>query len=223
MNDRLILWGMQNPVRGLLNGISAGLALAGTIWLVVEASTTSGRLGFIVFGAGLSTLYLTSALYHSVTWSAPTMQRMQRLDHSMIFILIAATFTPFGVLTLEGWLRVAVLSVAWGLASIGIGAVVMGSGAARRRRVAAMIGLGWLSVLVAVPVARQLGGGALALLATGGAMYSIGGLLFAFGWPRLWPRAFSYHEVFHALVVLASALHFAAVYYYLLPLDVSRR
>ncbi|MEX0599228.1 MAG: hemolysin III family protein, partial [Rhodothermales bacterium] len=145
-------------------------------------------------------------------------QRMQRLDHSMIFMLIAATFTPFGMLTLGGWFRVATLSVAWGLASIGIGAVTRGSGTAYRRRVAAMIGLGWLSALVAVPVGRQLGTGALALLAAGGAIYSIGGLLFAFRWPRLWPRAFSYHEVFHVLVVLASVLHFAVVYHYLLPL-----
>jgi hemolysin III len=147
---------------------------------------------------------------------------MRRLDHSMIFVLISATFTPFGVLTLDGWPRVAALSVAWGLASAGVGTVVRGSGTAPRRRVAAMIGLGWLSALVAVPVGRQLGTGALTLLVAGGTIYSVGGLLFAFEWPRLWPRAFSYHEVFHTLVVLAAALHFAAVYHYLLPLAFSQ-
>ena len=214
---------MRNPVRGLLHGLAAGLAFAGTIWLVHGASTTPGRLALSVFGVGLTTLYLTSAFYHSATWNPRSMQRMQRLDHSMIFVLIAATFTPFGVLTLEGSLRAAALSVAWSLTSIGIGAAMQGSGNnSRRRRVAAMIGLGWLSALVAVPVGRQIGAEALALLAAGGAIYSVGGLLFAFGWPRLWPRAFSYHEVFHTLVVLASGLHFVAVYHYLLPLDIAR-
>lgn len=221
MNDRLVLWGMRNPVRGLLHGASAGVALFGAIWLATKATSTEGRLGFLVFGLGLTALFLTSALYHSAPWSTAAMLRMRRLDHSMIFILISATFTPFGVLTLEGWPRMAALSVAWGLASAGVGAVVKGSGATHRRRVAAMIGLGWLSALVSVPVGRQLGTDALGLLAAGGAIYSVGGLMFAFEWPRLWPRAFSYHEVFHTLVMLAAVLHFAVVYRYLLPLAVS--
>jgi hemolysin III len=222
MNDSLVLWRMRNPVRGLLHGVSAAVALVGAIWLAIEADSTKGRLSLLVFGAGLTLLFLTSALYHSVPWSDGATQRMRRLDHSMIFVLISATFTPFGVLTLDGWPRMAALLVAWGLASAGVGAVVKGSGGANRRRVAAMTGLGWLSVLLAAPVGRQLGAGALTLLVAGGAIYSVGGLLFAFEWPRLWPRVFSYHEVFHTLVVLAAALHFAAVYHYLLPLAVSQ-
>lgn len=218
MNDRLVLWGMRNPVRGLLDGVSACLALAGAVWLGVEAGSIEGRLSLLMFGAGLTALFLTSTLYHSVPWSPVAMRRMQRLDHSMIFILISATFTPFAALTLDGWSRASALLLAWALASIGIVGVVKGAGASKRRCVAAMIGLGWLSVFIVMPVERQLGSEALVLLAAGGATYSLGGILFASGRPRLWPRVFSYHEVFHALVVLAAALHFVSVYHYLLPL-----
>ena len=126
--------------------------------------------------------------------------------------------TPFAVLTLDSWSRAAALLLAWALAPIGIVGVVKGAGASKRRRVAAMIGLGWLSVLIVMPVERQLGSGALVLLAAGGATYSLGGFLFASGRPRLWPRVFSYHEVFHTLVALAALLHFVSVYHYLLPL-----
>lgn len=217
--ERVTLWGMHNPVRGLLHGSAAALALAGAIWLAVSADTVPGRMGLVVFGLGLTTLFLTSALYHSVGWSEAAKQRMQRLDHSMIFIAISATFTPFGVLMLHGWVRVTALALVWGLATAGIAAVVKSGGGGRGRRVAAMIGLGWLGGMLAVPVGQQLGFVALVLLASGGTMYSAGGLLFALQWPRLWPRAFSYHEVFHGLVVLAAVLHFSAVYFYLLPLD----
>lgn len=218
MNDGLLFWGVRNPVRGLLHGISACLALVGGVWLGVEADSTEGRLSLLVFGVGLTALFVTSTLYHSAQWGPVGMRRMQRLDHSMIFILISATFTPFAVLTLDGWFRAATLPLAWALALIGVVAVVKGAGTSARRRVAAMIGLGWLSVFVAVPVVRELGAEALVLLAAGGATYSAGGLLFATGWPRLWPRVFSYHEVFHTLVVLAAILHFIAVQHYLLPL-----
>ena len=218
MNDRLVLWGMRNPVRGLLHGTSACFALVGAGWLGFDATSTEGRVSLLVFGFGLTALFLTSALYHSGPWGPAAMRRMQRVDHSMIFILIPATFTPFAVLILEGWLRVSALSLSWTLASIGIVAVVRGTGGAKRRRVAAMIGLGWLSVLIVMPVERQLGAEALVLLAAGGATYSLGGVLFAWGQPRLWPRVFSYHEVFHTLVVLAAVLHFVSVYHYLLPL-----
>jgi hemolysin III len=194
------------------------VALVGTGALTIEAPSTAGRLGVLVFGAGMTTLFATSSLYHSMPWNSAAMRRMRRLDHSMIFILISATFTPFGLLALDGWLRVAALVAAWWLAGVGVAVVLMTSGTAHRRRAGAMIGLGWLSALVAVPVGRQVGLEAVALVAAGGAIYSAGGLIFAYRWPTLWPRVFSYHEVFHTLVVVAAGLHFIAVYHFVLPL-----
>lgn len=218
VDENLVWCGLRNPVRGLLHGVSGCLALGGAVMLGVEATSTEGRLSLFVFGLGLTALLLTSSLYHSVRWSPVAMRRMQRLDHSMIFILIAATFTPFAVLTLEGWPRLAALSSAWTLAVIGIVAVVRAAGGAPRSRVAAMIGLGWLSMLIAIPVARELGSDAVVLLAVGGGTYTLGGILFASGRPRLWPRVFSYHEVFHVFVVVAAVLHFVTVHHYLLPM-----
>lgn len=219
MNERVEFHGVQNPVRAFLHGTSAALSLAGMIWLAAAATSVAGRVGMIVFGAGLTSLYLTSALYHSVPWSAPAKARMQRFDHSMIFLLIAATFTPFGLLAVNGWLRVGALVVVWSLVLVGIGLELGVFKGGRYRRVGMAIGLGWMTAVLGVTALRQVGVEAAVLLAGGGAMYSAGGLIYARRWPVLWPRIFSYHEVFHVLCVLASALHFAAVYLYILPLD----
>lgn len=213
---------VRNPVRGVLHGLAAGLGLAGTIWLTSKAVSPEGMLGFTVFGMALTGLFVTSALYHSAPWNPAALARMQRLDHSMIFILIAATFTPFGVLTLSGWSRLGALTTAWGLAIAGVGTVMAKRKTGDRPRVVAMIALGWLSLAVAGPLAQQVGFIALGLLVVGGLLYSIGGVLFALEWPRLWPRVFSYHEAFHTLVVGGAALHFAAVTFSLLPLDAMR-
>lgn len=122
------------------------------------------------------------------------------------------------MLALGDWFGAVALSLAWTLASMGIMAVVKGDGLAARRRVAAMIGLGWLSALITMPVGRELGSEVLMLLAAGGVAYSLGGFFFALGRPRLWPGVFSYHEFFHPLVILAAVLHFVAIQHYLVPL-----
>ena len=141
---------------------------------------------------------------------------MQRLDHSMIFVLIAASFTPVGVLILDPPWRWVAMVVAWGITLVG---VLHRSFSSMERHVFSftlMVVLGGLSLPIMFPLARKAGGGAVALMAVGGILYTVGMLFKVTSWPRLWPRVFSAHELFHVFVVTASAFHWTATYPYVL-------
>lgn len=216
-HDRATLGKMQNPVRGFLHGGAAVAAVVGGGLLVVRASTWSSRIAVVVFALAMVALYTTSSLYHSIPWREVWKKRMQRMDHSMIFVLIAGSYTPAAVYALDGgWLWLTLAAV-WAVAFVGIGQ----QGFFPRERntfgIALMTVLGWAAVALMVPVARAAGAGAVALLAAGGLLYTIGMVIVVTGRPRLWPRVFSAHEVFHILVVAASALHFTATWRYLVP------
>jgi hemolysin III len=217
MQGRVTLGKMQNPVRGFLHGSAAAFAVIGAGFLVARASSLSGRIAVAVYGMGLVALYTTSSLYHSVPWRERWKKRMQRLDHAMIFVLIASTFTPIGVIVLDGWMRVASVSIAWAIAAFGVGHLVL----VRRQRfdfsIGLMITMGWLSLALMVPLARRVGAAVVVLIAVGGVVYTVGMVIVVTQRPRLWPRVFSSHELFHVLVVTASALHFVAIYRYVVP------
>lgn len=208
---------MQNPVRGFLHGGAAVASLVGTVFLIVRAPTWPARLGAIVFGLGLLALFTTSSLYHSVPWREVWKTRMQRLDHSMIFVLIAASYTPIAVVILEGPWRWIALGSAWGIALVGI---LNRAFAPMDRHVfsfSLMLIMGWLSVPIMFPLASRAGTAAVVLMAVGGGLYTIGMIFKVTRWPKLWPRVFSAHELFHLFVVAASAVHWTATYRYILP------
>lgn len=219
LNENLSRWTlgkMQNPVRGFLHGAAAVASIIGTIFLMTRATTWPARLAVVVFGFGLLGLFATSSLYHSVPWRQVWKTRMQRLDHSMIFVLIAASYTPIAVLVLSGEWRWIALAVTWGIAIIGI---VDRSVASMERHIfsfSLMVILGWLSLPILFPLARRAGIAAVVLMATGGILYTVGMVFKVTRWPKLWPRVFSAHEVFHVFVVAASAIHWTATYRYVL-------
>lgn len=213
---RWTLGKMQNPVRGFLHGTAAIVSLVGMVFLIVRASSWGGRIGAAVFGLGLISLYTTSSLYHSVPWGEPWKQRMQRLDHSMIFVLIAATYTPIAVVILDGWWRWGALAMAWGIAFIGIIDRLFASMDKHVFSFSLMVIMGWLSLPVMFPLASRAGTAAVILMAIGGVLYTVGMVFKVTKWPRLWPRVFSAHELFHVFVVAASAVHWTATYRYVL-------
>ncbi len=139
---------------------------------------------------------------------------MQRLDHSMIYVLIAGTYTPIAAIVLDGWLRVATLAAQWLIVLIGALEKTLRRRPSRTLSVALQTTQGWLAVLLMWPLAERLPWTALLLIALGGVFYTVGMVLLVTNRPRLWPRVFSYHEVFHIFVVVASSLHFAAVWRY---------
>ena len=219
---RWTLGKMQNPVRGFLHGGAAIVSVVGMILLVVRASNWGGRIGAIVFGFGLIGLFTTSSLYHSVPWREAWKQRMQRLDHSMIFVLIAATYTPIPQddatvpVILDGWWRWGALAMAWVIALIGIIDRLFASMDKHVFSFSLMVIMGWLSLPIMFPLASRAGTAAVILMAIGGLLYTVGMVFKVTKWPRLWPRVFSAHELFHVFVVAASAVHWTATYRYVL-------
>ena len=217
-SERFTLGRMRNPVRGLLNGTAALVFGIGGVFLWARAAGDTNReVALLVFAASQVALFTVSGLYHSLDWPKLWKQRMRLLDHSMIYVLIAGTYTPLAAIVLDGWLRIAVLVAAWGIAAIGIGQKALlprlGSGFS----ITLQTSQGWLAILLLFPLARSLPWPALALGALGGLLYTIGMAFFVTGRPRLWPRVFSYHEMFHVCVASASAAHYAMMFWYVAP------
>jgi hemolysin III len=219
VTPRATLGRMQNPVRGLLHGTAAALSAMGAVllWTRSEAGDLSQRGALLVFGASLVGLYSVSSLYHSVPWRPLWKRRLQRVDHAMIYLLIAGTYTPVAAFALEGRLRVAILAATWGIAAVGVAQKLCWPRFGHRFSVPLQALQGWLALPLLAPLSERLAGPALALLVAGGLLYTAGMIAFATQRPRLWPRVFSYHEVFHVLVVAGSASHFALAFWYVAP------
>jgi hemolysin III len=194
--------------------VSLGLGAA----LIVAAKTPKATLAVAIYAISLSALLGTSALYHRVNWKRPNVRRwMRRLDHSMIFFLIAGTYTPFALLVLNGPLADAILVVVW-IGAIA-GAIVEMIWIDHPKWVAALIymSLGWVAVLAFPGLWSEMGVAGTLLVAIGGLLYSAGAVVYATQRPDPFPRTFGYHEVFHALVIAAAAAQFAAVAFFALP------
>jgi len=218
-HHRVRLGKMVHPVRGLLNGAAAvGFLVAGTILVWLSPGGLAERISLAAFALSLIALYTVSALYHSVPWSEHWKLRMRRLDHSMIYVLIAGTYTPIALIALDGWLRWATLAVQWSIALAGIAHKTLRSRPHNAFSIPLQVLQGWLAVLLILPLAQVLPTDAIVLMALGGLLYTIGMVFVVTGWPRLWPRAFSSHELFHVLVVAASAAHFVVIFGWVAPL-----
>lgn len=212
-HERLTLGPMQNPVRGLLHGSAAGASVVGTVALWRHCAPAH-QPALLVFTVSMVGLYTVSSLYHSVPWRAEWKARMQRVDHSMIYVLIAATYTPLTWVVLDGWLRAAVLCMAWGIALGGILQKIFLPQVGESFAIAMTTIQGWLALPLFIPLARRLPGSALLLMGLGGALYTVGMVFLVTERPRLWPRVFSYHEAFHVCVVAGSAAHYAVMFAY---------
>jgi hemolysin III len=195
-------------LRGVSHEIAAGVALAGLVALVLLAPGPRARTGALVYGLSLVSLFSVSALYHRPVWSPRARLWMRRLDHSAIFLLIAGTFTPLCLLLGDGRSRM-MLAIVWAGAGLGVLRALLWPRAPRWVATALYLALGWAAVPIVPALYRALGAGPLALLAAGGALYSVGAVIYATRRPDPFPRVFGYHEVFHALVIAAAGLHFA--------------
>ena len=162
-------------------------------------------------------MFTVSALYHSIPWGDQWKDRLQRVDHSMIFLVVAGTFTPIAIAALDGaWLVVA-LSVIWAIALTGILLKALLPNVKTWLSLTLQMVMGW-SLLVWIPaINTQLGTAAVVLIGIGGLCYSVGVIIFTTKRPRLFPRSFSYHELFHVLVITGSTLHFLVIFWYAIP------
>lgn len=209
---------LQRPLlRGYFHLIAALAAIAGLVLLVLLAESARAYVGGAIFAASLVLLYSTSAAYHRVLWGRRMRSLMKRLDHSMIFVLIAGTYTPFCLLAVNGAWGISLLSVVWSLALAGIILKMAWPNAPRWLSVTLYALTGWMAVIAAVPLVEWLALAPVLLLALGGVLYTVGGVIYAVRRPDPFPRVFGYHEIFHLFVIAASALHYSLVAIYLMP------
>jgi hemolysin III len=201
--------------------MDAGAALAsvvGAITLMVLTRTDLPRLfSMAVFSLSLVGLFSTSSIYHSMPWTHRWKVWLQKLDHSMIFVVVAASYTPLAVNVLSGRWRWVVLVVVWSVALLGIVQKFLLPKIDTWFSITLQTTLGWFAVVPLVEFIRRLSGGAIVLMLGGGLLYMIGMILFTMKRPRLSPRVFSYHEVFHVFVIGAAALHFTMMLVYVVP------
>jgi hemolysin III len=198
-------------LRGVFHQYGFFAALVAGTFLVVGAPTPTAALAAAVYAASVCTLFGVSALYHRITWTPPVRRWLRHLDHAVIFVLIAGTYTPVGLLVLEGPLAIWVLVVVWSGAAAGIALNLGWRQAPGWVGVVVYVALGWVAVVALPQLLHQLGVVGTGLLVAGGLAYSVGALVYARRRPNPAPAVFGYHEIFHLLVVVGVALHFAAV------------
>jgi hemolysin III len=217
--DRVTLGKMHHPVRGFLHGTAAVLSVAGAIVLAAQTAADLPRmLTMIVFGGSMVALYTTSTLYHSIPWKERWKKRMQRFDHSMIFLLVAGTYTPIAFNVLTGTWKWTTLGVVWGIAGFGILQKMFFPKVRNWLSITLYMVMGWFALIPVGELFERLPPEAMALLIVGGACYSVGMILLVAKRPRLVPRIFSYHEVFHVLVISGSFLHFMMILIHVAPI-----
>jgi hemolysin III len=192
--------------------VAVGLAIP----LSLSADGAAGLVSAIVFSLGVAAMFGVSGLYHVVTWRPNVRARLCRLDHATVYGLIAATYTPCGLLALHGGWRAAVLAIVWSGAAAAIVLKLFWVGAPKWLSASIAISLGWVGVVALPELAREVGLGGLLLLAGGGVLYTLGGIAYAVRRPNPMPGVFGYHEVFHALVIGGVGLQYAAVAFFVL-------
>jgi hemolysin III len=205
-------------LRGVSHQWAFYVSLALGAALAAAAEAGQPRLAAAVYAVSVAALFGTSALYHRITWASRAARRwMKRLDHSMIFFLIAGTYTPFALLVLDGALATVILVVVWSGALAGILMKLVWIDAPKALVAILYLALGWVAVAAFPTLLDELGITGMALVAVGGLLYTAGALVYAFQRPNPAPAVFGYHEVFHALVILAAALQYAVIAFYVIP------
>jgi hemolysin III len=203
--------------RGVVHQWSFFVALVAGVTLIVLAPAGRATAAAAIYAVALAGLLGTSALYHRITWPPRARAWLRRLDHAMIFVLIAGTYTPFALLVLDGTLGQVVLVGVWSGAAAGIVFTLVWTDAPKWLTAGAYVALGWFSIIAVPEITARTGFGALALLAAGGLAYTAGAVVYARRRPDPRPATFGYHEIFHVLVVVAAAAHFTAVAAFAVP------
>lgn len=211
---------VREPINSLTHLIGAGLSLIGTLFLFTLNDSTrpftlTAVISILVFGCSLIMLYTTSGIYHLVKASDGVLLRLKKLDHSMIFVLIAGSYTPFCMLSLDGAWKWSIIITVWTLTLVGITLKILWIDMPRWLSTFFYIGMGWIALFALKPLYASLSFGGFLFLALGGAAYTIGGIIYGLKKPNI-SKAFGFHELFHIFVMLGSFCHYWAVMRYVL-------
>jgi len=203
-------------LRGVLHQFAFVIAVAVGILLVAYTEGARATTAAAIFAASVVTMLGASALYHRVTWSPSRRLWMRRVDHAGIYLLIAGTYTPVGLLAVEGTTRDVVLAVVWAGAVAAILFKFFWVDAPKWLSAVIGVALGWVGVVALPQMWSHAGAAAVALLAAGGLAYTAGAVVYALRRPQLVPRIFGYHELFHALTIVAVACQYVAIAFWVL-------
>ena len=198
-------------LRGWFHAVAFFVSIPGGIALIALARGAAAEVSAAIFAIGLTGLYGVSAIYHRRHWSVPSERLMKYLDHSMIFVLIAGTYTPLCLMILPGGWAAAVLAAVWAAAVVGILSRLAWLGAPTWLTLCLYLALGWVALPTTPAVFHRLGFAALALLLVSGVLYTVGAVIYGIRRPDPVPAVFGYHEVFHALVIAAAAIQYVVI------------
>jgi hemolysin III len=212
--------GEEETVVPMLRGVSHALAfwfalIAACLLVIVAPGPARGPA--LIYGIGLCALFAVSALYHRWRWDRRWRPLLRRLDHSTIYVFIAASCTPVGLLLLSGPMRTIVVLVAWCSALGGVALSVAWITAPRVLVAASYLAVGCVAIAALPQLLDRLPAAPIVLLGVGGLLYCVGACVYAFRRPDPWPNTFGFHEVFHSLVILAAASHFGAMAGWIIP------
>lgn len=217
MDDSDALTRVKPRLRGVSHeGAFYTAAVIGPV-ITIMAPPGATRFAVALYSVCLIGLFGVSAVFHRVTWSPVARRRMRRLDHSMIFVFIAGTYTPVAGLTLGHTQATLVLSMAWAGALAGVVVKLLWLDAPRVVAASLYVAVGWVAVVALPGLWVALGVVGFALLLAGGVLYTIGAVVFARRRPDPFPSVFGYHEVFHAFVILAALCHLALISFWVVP------
>jgi len=209
---------LREPVNGLTHLAGVILSMVGLIVMILAAvryGTVWHVVAFSIFGTSLILLYSASALHHLLPLSERGVSILERIDHIMIFVLIAGTYTPFCLIPLRGAWGWSLFGIIWGLALAGIMFKIFWMDAPRWLSTSIYLLMGWVVLIAFYPLVISLPGGALSWLAMGGLIYSVGAVIYAFKWPNPFPKVLDYHGIWHLLVLAGSFCHFWAIFSYI--------
>lgn len=208
----------REPVNALTHLFGAILSIVGTIILLSYTEiplTPVVIVSILIFGISLVALYTTSGIYHLVHTTDTVLEKLRKLDHSMIFILIAGSYTPFCMLSLTGIWKWSIITIVWSLAIIGITLKMFWINMPRWLSTGFYIGMGWIALFALKPLYDSLSLGGFSFLLLGGIMYTIGGIIYGMKKPNFSPE-FGFHEIFHIFVLLGSFCHYWAIFKYVI-------
>jgi len=207
---------LKPRLRGWLHAYAAVISIiSGAAMIAVAAAVKGGSAGATtsIYCATVTLLFGTSALYHRLDWGPAARRLMKRLDHSMIFVFIAGTYTPIAALTLPRTPAMAVLIAVWSGAVVGVGLQTLWPSAPRWLSAPCYIALGWVAVFVMPDLLHNAGVAAFVLIVAGGAVYTGGGIVYALKRPNPVPGVFGFHEVFHLCTLVAALCHYVAIWF----------
>lgn len=200
---------LREPFNAVSHLIGLLLAAAGTAVLLRMARTGPHLVAFSIYGATLLVLYGVSTLYHTLPLSERSLRAFKRLDHIAIYLLIAGTYTPVGLVTLHGPWGWGMLAGIWMIAAVGIPFKILYLDAPPWISTATYLGMGYFALVAVVPLVRAVGAGGLAWLVAGGIAYTAGAVIYTRERPDPFPGLFGHHEIWHVLVLIGSGCHFA--------------